>query len=60
MAQVVKKYGGVWVYYLDGAFSDWKYAVVKVKGRKRLGYYKAFEAAKERAKSEDEKMKKAA
>lgn len=54
MAQVVKKYGGIWVYYLDGAFSDWEYAVVKVKGRNRLGYYKAFEDAKERAKAEED------
>lgn len=60
MAQVVKKYGGIWVYYLDGAFSDWEYAVVKVKGRNRLGYYKAFEDAKERAKAEEDKMKKMA
>ena len=49
MAQVVKKYGGIWVYYLAGAFSDWKYAVVK--GMKRMGYFTTFEAAKERAKA---------
>lgn len=60
MARVVKKYGGIWVYYLEGAFSDRKYAVVKVKGMKRLGYYKTFETANERAKAEEEKMKKAA
>lgn len=58
MAQVVKKYGGIWVYYLDGAFSDRKYAVVKVKGMKRMGYYKTLEAVKERAKAEEDKMKK--
>lgn len=60
MAQVVKKYDGIWVYYLDRAFSDWKYAVVKVKGMMRLGHYTAFEAAKERAKAEEDKMKKEA
>lgn len=60
MAQVVKKYGGIWVYYLDGAFSDRKYAVVKVNGMKRLGYYTTFKAAKERAKAEEDKMKKVA
>ena len=60
MAQIVKKYGGIWVYYPGVAFSDRKYAAVKVKGMKRLGYYKTLEAAKERAKSEEDKMKKAA
>lgn len=60
MAQVVKKGGSIWVYYLDGAFSDRKYAVVKVKGMKRLGYFKTFEAANERARAEEDKMKKAA
>lgn len=59
MEQVIKKYGGIWVYYPGVVFSDRKYAAVKVKGMKRMGYYKTFEAAKERAKAE-EKMKKAA
>lgn len=60
MDQIVKKYGGIWVCYLDGAFSNRKYAVVKVKGMKRLGYYTTFEAAKDRAKAEEDKMKKEA
>jgi len=60
--ELVRKCGAVWVYYLNGAFSDTKFAVVRLRGMKVVGYYKTLKEAEEVAEAarerEEQRMKK--
>jgi len=43
--EILRKNGRIAIFYLNGAFSDYRFAVVDLKGLKRIGYYKTLAEA---------------
>lgn len=43
--EICRRKGRIAVYYLNGAFSGYRFAVVDLKGLRRIGYYKTLPAA---------------
>ena len=43
--EICRRKGRIAVCYLNGAFSGYRFAVVDLKGLRRIGYYKTLPAA---------------